>query len=178
MLARFHELVPDVPIVIVPQEPAPAAVGLSPAQVTEQTRTAMAAALDALRALWPHAAAGLPLPATAETSWQQESSHTSAVLALAHARHWGPVPDATDRIAAADHALTQLGWATTGRRPDHTRPARLLARHGPTLAEVTAWTRPDAYDLRVHYGPVLVGPAGTDLIATSTQTVTLTPGRP
>jgi hypothetical protein len=177
MLARFHDLVPDVPVMIIPQEAPPAMLGLSPAQVTHQTRIAMAAALDALHTLWPPATAGLPLPLTAETSWQQESGHTSTVLALAQASHSGPLLDAADRITAADSALVELGWITTRRGPDHTGPARLLARRGPTLAEVTAWTRPDAFTLRIHHGPVLVGAAGTELIATGTRTIALAPRR-
>jgi hypothetical protein len=173
MLERFHELVPEVSVVIVPQEPPPTAVGLSPAQVSQQTAAAMAVAVSTVRELWPLAGAGLPAPATVDTSWEQESGYTASVLAVAHARHPDPVPDALDRVAAAERELQALGWVTTRRDPHPSRSLRLLARHGPTLVEVIVWPRPCAYDLRVHHGPVLVGSAGTALIAAGTQTISL-----
>jgi hypothetical protein len=174
MLARFHEVVPDVTLVIAPQEPPPAILGLSLDQANRQSAAAMAAAVDLLRGLWLPATGGLPMPAAAATSWRQESGHPSAVLAIAHARHTGPVSGAAARTSAAGRQLAALGWAT--RRHDTHRQGclRLLASRGPTLIEVTFWPRPGAYDVQIYQGPVLVGAAGADLIATGTQTIVLT----
>jgi hypothetical protein len=151
-------------------------LGVHGAQVEEQTGKAMAVALAELAEVWPLATGGLPVPPRATVWWVQESSWTDAVLAVASARHTGMAPGKVGRLAAAETALAVQGWAVRRRDPRPPRYLRLAGSRGRTLVEVSSWTRPDAYQVEVRHGPVLVGRYGGDLLGAGVETVPF-PGR-
>lgn len=178
LLSEFHRLVPEVTVVAIPQEKKPALFGVHGAQVEQQSWKAMTTALDSLAEMWPTATGGLPAPHRASTWWVQESSWTDAVIAVASARHTGMAPGKVGRVAAAEAALVADGWAVQRRDPRPPRHLRLVARRGRTLVEVSSWTRPDAYQVEVRHGPVLVGRYGSDLVAGEVTKVDFPKGVP
>ncbi len=171
MFARFHQLVPDVDLVVLPQPKERAMFGVHAAQVEQQSAAAMSEVLRTLAELWPVLTCGLPTPPTVRTGWQQEDTHPSAVVAFAVARHDALPADRVRRVAAGHAALIEDGWDTRRRDPKFPRYLRLLAKRGRTSVEVSARSRPDSYIVEVRHGPVLVGRFGEQLLAGPSERV-------
>jgi hypothetical protein len=165
LLADFHRLVPEVPVVLTAQPKRPSLFGVHAAQVSQQTGLAMDAALRTLGELWAPATGGLPAPATVRTEWRQQvGGYASQVVAVAVARQHG-APDRVRRLAGAHADLIAAGWATRRRDPRFPRYLRLLAIRDRGTADINVRARPDTYTVEVRYGPVLVGSFGAGLLA-------------
>jgi hypothetical protein len=178
LLTAFHRMVPDVTVVLTGQPTRPALFGVHAAQVSEQTTAAMDTALRTLAQLWPVLTGGLPAPPTVRTEWRQEAGYTSSVVAVASSRHHAVPADKVRRVAAAHAALIAGGWDTRRRDPRFPRYLRLLGRRGGTAVEVSVRSRPNAYDVEVCHGPVLVGGFGAELLRVPAQSVRLPPVEP
>jgi hypothetical protein len=171
MFAKFHQMVPDVDLVVLPQPKEQAMFGVHAAQVEQQSAAAMDEVLGTLAGLWPTLTSGLPTPPTVRIGWQQEDTHPSAVVAFAIARHTALPADRVRRVAAGHAALIEAGWDTHRRDPRFPRYLRLLAQRGRTSVEVSARSRPDSYIVEVRHGPVLVGRFGAELLAGPSERV-------